>query len=168
MATTMDDVASLARAMLDAEALVEIQTVALKAANERLRLLREETIPCVMEELGLDSLKLSTGQVLSVKQEVYVSLPKDEALRALAFDYLLTHDGANLIKTEVTVQLDREQWDEAVKLCKQLEEDGYAPLLEQNVHPQTLKAFIRECLAEQTPIDLNIFGARAVMTAKLK
>lgn len=168
MATTMDDVASLARGMVDAQEEVEKAEAILKAKKEHLRLLQEETIPCVMQELGLDSVKLTTGQTLTVKQEVYCSIPKDDETRIQAFQYLIDHNAASLIKTYVSIEFGKDEWDKAMALKKKLQKDGLDPMIEQTVHPQTLKAYIKEVLANQEPIDLALFGARAVMTAKLK
>lgn len=169
MATTIDDVASLARGMVDAQREVEQAETLLKAKKERLRLLQEETIPCVMQELGLESVKLSTGQVLSVKDEVYGSIPKeDEEARAAAFQYLIDHNAASLIKTYVSVEFGKDEWERAMKLKRALIKNKFDPIVEQTVHPQTLKAWLRECLASAEPIDLSVFNARSVPTAKLK
>lgn len=168
MATTIDDVALLARGMVEAQREVEEAEETLKNKMERLRLLREETIPCVMQELGLESLKLNTGQTLLVKDEVYGSVPKDDEGRDKAFQYLIDHDAASLIKTYVSVEFGKEEWERAMKLKRALIKAKFVPIIEQSVHPQTLKAWIRECLSNAEPIDLSIFNARSVPTAKLK
>lgn len=169
MAMTVDDVASLARGMLDAQHEVEHAELELKKKKERLRLLQEETIPCAMQELGLESLTLSTGQKLIVKDEVYGSIPKeDEEARLAAFQYLIDHNAASLIKTYVSVEFGREEWPRAMKLKRALIKAKFLPIIEQTVHPQTLKAWLRECLANAEPIELSVFNARSIATAKLK
>lgn len=169
MATTIDDVALLARGMVDAQNEVEQAEAVLKEKEERLRLLREETIPCVMEELGLTSIKLDTGQTLSVKSEVYCSIPKeDEEKREAAFQFLIDHGADALIKTYVGVEFSKAQWKKAMALKRAIEKKGMEVIVETTVHPMTLKAYIKEELAKATPLDLSVFNARSVPTAKLK
>lgn len=168
MPTTVDDISGLARSLLDAEAEVLIAEEQLKARRERARLLREETIPCVMHELGIQSLKLDTGQTLTVKRELYCSLPKEEPAREAAFKYLVDLKGGSLIRTTVTVEFGKEEWTRAAECKAHLEAQGLSPVMEQMVHPSTLKSFIRELIEAQQPIELTTFGARAVDTAKLK
>ena len=170
MATTIDDVALLARGMVDAQDEVDKAEEALKKKKEHLRLLREETIPCVMEELGLTSIKLDSGQTLTVKPEVYCSIPKDDDEKRLAaFQFLVDHDGAALIKTYVSVEFGKEEWKRAERLQKALIKNKFVPIVEQSVHPSTLKSYIKELIAQATPgLDLSVFNAHSVMVAKLK
>lgn len=170
MATTVDDVALLARGMVDALNEVEAAEAVLKRKSEHLRLLREETIPCVMEELGLTSIKLDTGETLSVKPEVYCSIPKeDEDKRLQAFQFLIDHDGASLIKTYVSVEFGKDEWKQAQRLQRALIKNKMVPIVEQTVHASTLKAYMKEIIAKATPgLDLSVFNARSVMVAKLK
>lgn len=165
MSISLDDMASLARALLDADQEVDNAEQELKDAKEKARVLREETIPSAMQELGLEELKLSTGQKLSIKQEVYASIPA--ANKVQAYDWLNDHGFGGLIKVEVTAQFGKGEQEEAVRLSEQLRAMGLQPSLDQSVHAQTLKAFLKEQLAMGTNIPLDLFGARPVWTAKL-
>ena len=165
MSISLDDMASLARALLDADQEVDNAEQELKDAKEKARVLREETIPSAMQELGLEELKLNTGQKLSIKQEVYASIPA--ANKGQAYDWLNDHGFGGLIKVEVTTQFGKGEQEEAVRLSEQLRAMGLQPSLDQSVHAQTLKAFLKEQLAMGTNIPLDLFGARPVWTAKL-
>ena len=44
---------------------------------------------------------------------------------------------------------------------------GFDPALDQGVHAQTLKAFLKEQLSKGANIPLELFGARPVWTAKI-
>jgi hypothetical protein len=137
----------------------------LKDAKEFARVLREETVPCAMQEMGLDELKLSTGQHISIRQEVYASIPV--SCKDVAFRWLSDHGFGGLIKIAVTTQFAKGEQLNAIELTKTLQTMGLQPQLDQSVHPQTLKAFLKEQLAHGANIPLDIFGARPVWTAKI-
>lgn len=165
MSISLDDMASLARALVDADAAVEDADQALKDAKERARVLREETIPSAMQELGLEELKLATGQKLSIKQEVYASIPA--ANKNAAFRWLNDNGFGGLIKIEVEASFGKGEQDAAVALYQELNIRGLTASFNQGVHAQTLKAFLKEQLAQGTNVPLDLFGARPVWTAKL-
>lgn len=165
MTISLDQMAALARAMMDADASVEQAEASLKEVKERARILREETIPSAMQELGLEELKLDTGQKLSVKQDVYASIPS--AQKDAAFQWLEDNGFGGLIKVEVAADFRKGEADQAAELFKELQQRGLQVGLDQSVHAQTLKAFLREQLAAGTNVPLDLFGARPVWTAKL-
>lgn len=163
--TTLTEMAELARAMVDADKAVEQAEATLKVATESARQLREETIPAAMQELGLEELKLDTGEKLSIKQEVYASIPK--ANQAEAYAWLEEHGFGGLIKTEVSTPFGKGELEAAMQLVERLQSEGLPAEASQSVHAQTLKAFLREQLAQAADIPLELFGARPVWTAKL-
>ena len=165
MSISLDSMAALARAMVDADASVEQAEVNLKEAKERARVLREETIPSAMQELGLEELKLDTGQKLSVKQDVYASIPSDK--KDEAFQWLDENGFGGLIKVEVKTDYPKGEAQAAYALFEELQTRGIQARYGQNVHAQTLKAFLREQIAAGTGVPLELFGARPVWTAKL-
>jgi len=166
MTITLDEMAALAKALVDADREVEHGEQMLKGRKESARFLREETIPSAMQELGLESITLSTGQKLEVKQEVYASIPV--ANRGEAYQWLNEKGFGGLIKTDVSVPFGKNEEELAKKFVLQLSSMGYASTAKQNVHPSTLKAFIKEQLAKGNDIPLALFGARPVWTAKVK
>lgn len=165
MTISLDDMAQLARALVDADAEIDRADQVLKDAKEAARVLREETIPSAMQEMGLEEVKLNTGQKISIKQEVYASIPA--ANKNQAYDWLNEHGFGGLIKVEVATQFAKGEQESAVTLLKTLQNMGLQPTLDQNVHAQTLKAFLKEQLAQGTNIPLDLFGARPVWTAKI-
>lgn len=157
--------AALARALVDADAAVKEAEVNLHEAKERARVLREETIPSAMQELGLERLTLDTGQTVTVKQDVYASIPNDN--KPAAYSWLEDHGYGGLVKTEVSVQYGKGELEDAKLMASWLVDKGVNPSLTQNVHAQTLKAFLREQLAGGYDVPLELFGARPVWTAKI-
>ncbi|HET8689560.1 MAG TPA: hypothetical protein VFM18_23365 [Methanosarcina sp.] len=166
MAITLDEMSALANALIEADEGVDLADKSLKAAKEKARVLREETIPSAMQELGLESLKLSTGQTLSVKQEVYASIPAGN--KEEAYEWLNQHGFGGLIKVSVDAQFSRGEAEVAAVLFQELQTRGLNVSLGQDVHAQTLKAFLKERIAEGDDIPLELFGARPVWSAKVK
>ncbi len=165
MPTTVDDLADLARNLVKAEDLVERAQAALDEATEHARLLREETIPGVMQEMGLDSVRLDSGETLSLKQEVYCSIAKGN--KDKAFAWLEKHGHGGLIKTEVTILYGKGELKQATAFAATCIKKKLDTRLEQGVHAATLKAFVGEQIRNRKKIPLTLFGARPVWVAKL-
>lgn len=162
----LSKVMDLVRGLLDAETTVNQLEAQLSTAKEKARVLREETIPGVMQELGLLRFTLETGQEITIKQEVYASLPEDN--KEEAFTWLEEHNFGGLIKTLVITEMGKGLIDDARELTVELQKRGLTTDLTRMVHPQTLKAFLREQIAAAKTIPLDLFGARPVWTTKLK
>lgn len=166
MSTTLNEMAQLARALLDAEINIQATEETLKLVKKRAMRLREETIPSAMQELGLQKLQLDTGQTITIKQEVYASIPEENKTKA--FGWLEKNNFGGLIKSVIKIEFGRDRLDEASYLCDRLQDQGHSPEFTESVHASTLKAFLREQVIKGTPIPLDLFGARPVWVAKIK
>jgi len=162
---TLNEMSALARALLDAESATKDAEQALKDAKERERLIREETIPSAMQELGLESLVLDTGQKLKVQQEVYASIPA--ANKQAAYRWLNDNGFGGLIKVEVDASFGKGDQDKALELYSELSGRGLQASFDESVHAQTLKAFLKEQISQGNDIPLDLFGARPVWAAKI-
>lgn len=165
---TLAEVSALCTAMIEAEKEVELQEEELKSAKERVRQLKEESIPMAMQELGLDSMKLTTGQKVSIKQDVYAAIPA--AQRGEAYAWLDNHGFGGLIKTNVSVSFGKGEKENALNAVAILQKVGLAPDLTQSVHAQTLCAFLREQMADaesSKTLPLDLFGARPCWVTKI-
>ena len=163
---SLNEISLMARSLVEAEAEVLRAEERLKTLKETARILREETIPSAMDELGLTSIKLDTGETLTIKQDVFASIPADR--RAEAYSWLEEHGFGGLIKVDVTTPFGRGDLDKARALAERLRADGIETTMEEVVHPQTLKAFLREQLQAGANVPLELFGARPVNTTKVK
>lgn len=164
----LDELALMAQALIAADEAVEKADTELKAKKEKARILREETLPGAMQELGVTEFKLDSGQRISVRQEVYAQIPA--ASKGAAFQWLRDHGFDGLIKTGVTTEFGRGESEEAAKLLERLHTEGFINAsLKEDVHPQTLKAFLKEQInaGGDDPVPLDLFGARPVFTAKI-
>ena len=162
----LQEISALASAMVETEKEIEQQETVLSQLKERLRSIKEESLPMGMQELGLESFKLSTGETLSVKQEVYASIPV--AQKTTAFKWLEDHGFGGLIKTEVATSFGKGDMELAKRAVQLLSDNGFEASLSQNVHAQTLKAWLKECLEKGVDVPLETFGARPCWTTVLK
>lgn len=167
MAASLEQVVFLARALQDADRDVELVTNKLKELSEKARILREETIPNVLMELGIKEFKLDSGEKVTIKQDVYASMSSDN--KPAAFRWLDEHSFGGLIKTGVVVDFSRAEIEKAKELYSQLVKQKLgSPSLKQEINAQTFKAFLREQIAKGTDLPLDLFGARPVWTTKIK
>lgn len=166
MSTTLSQMSQLAQTLLDADVGIKDLEQKLKKAKERARDLREETIPAAMQELNLSTLGLLTGQVITIKRDVYASIPKDQ--QAAAYKWLEDNGFGDIIKSVVNVEFGRKELAEAQKLTESLTNNGMNAALKESIHGSTLKAFLREQIAAGTKVPLDKFGARPVWVATIK
>lgn len=180
MSITVNELTAAAQTLVQAERDTEAAEAALATAKERERTLREETLPGMMQELGVDKMTLIDGAEITVKQEVYASVPAHRKEQAWA--WLEVNGYGGLIKTEVAIPFGRGELEKAQELLDELATQGITDgYITRDVHAQTLKAFLKERLANpktelteeevaagMTLLSLELFGARPVMTAKVK
>lgn len=163
--TTLSEVSALCSYLAEADRNVDEAERVLSQLKERARELREESIPMAMTELGLEELKLDTGEKITIKQDVYASIPV--AQRATAYAWLEDHGHGGLIKTKVEILFGKGEMEEAKALLETLQGDGLEPTLNREVNSQTLKAWLREMLSNGESVPLETFGARPVSVAKV-
>lgn len=159
-------VTALAELQVKQENQVEYLEEELKAAKERLRKTSDNDLPNAMAEIGMSSFVLTNGHKITIKEEVYASIPKEEQERA--FTWLRNHEFGALIKNQIIAEFGKGEDAEAHKAALMLAEHGWKPTQKESVHPMTLKAFIREQLSEGHEVPLDFFGATVVSRAVVK
>jgi len=180
MTITVNELTQAAQMLVRAQDAVAEADAALKTAKEKERVLKEETLPGMMQELGVTKMALEDGNEITVAQEVYASVPAHAKEQAWA--WLEANNFGGLIKTEVQVAFGKGELEDALELLDKLAEIGVTNgTISRDVHPQTLKAFLKEQLANpktelteeereagMSLLNLEMFGARPVLTAKVK
>lgn len=139
----------------------------LKAAKQQLNALNTQVIPDMMAELGMDEVT-QRGWQIKVGEFVSGTLPKDEEAKLKAIHWLEQNDAGDLLRTNLVVNFNRSQHNEALSLAGQIAEQGFAPKVESTVHPQTLLAFARERLKSGEPLDTETLGLYTGRVAKFK
>jgi hypothetical protein len=100
------------------------------------------------------------------KNIVHASIPA--ARRDEAFEWLRANNCDDIIKNDVICSFSRGQDNEVGHMVAQLREQGYDPQQKTQIHPMTLKAFVRERIENGKDIDLDLFGAYVLNTAEIK
>ena len=163
----LDQLTILSKMLLDAGDKKEQAELRLKEAKENERRLREEAIPLLMFELELTMLKLNDGTTIETSKDVFASIT--QAKKDAAFKWLEENKFSGLIKTQVEINFPRgdhelaKKWHHFLKESKKLDVD-----LQESVHPQTLKAFVKEQIQSGNPVPMDLFGVMVVDTTKVK
>lgn len=129
--------------------------------KEALRLLQEEHLPAVMAELGLNATKLQNGAELSLAKNYFAKIPAGAEKDALA--WLEAHGSAAIAKQ--TLNVTHDHFEQAKKAC---EKAGVPYDVALKIHPQTLKAFVREQLEKGENLPFETFGVYVQNIARVK
>ena len=92
--------------------------------------------------------------------------PKDNM--ESAYKWLRDNGYGDLIKNEIAVPFGRGEDERANDLLKTLVNNGYEPNQKTVVHPQTLKAFVKEQLESGKELPLDLLGAYAGQKTVIK
>ncbi len=158
--------ASLSRALVAANKAEAEAEQKFKDAKEARRLIEEEDIPSVMTEIGVDKIRLTTGEEISVKSSVNASITKEK--NQAACEWLFDHGFGGLVKTEVNILFNRDSVELAAELADELRENGFEPEFTIGVHASTVKAFVNEQLAAGKDIPMELFSAQRYQKATVK
>lgn len=138
----------------------------LEAEQDHLKRLEEVELPSFMEEVGLSSFSLPTGEKITIKNIVKASIPK--AKREEACQWLTENGFGDLIKSELVLLFGKEELQKAQDLKNQLQSMGLKPVLEQGVHHTTLSAFVKEQLEQGVFMPADLLGIYTGKKALLK
>lgn len=165
-ADKMEQVVILAKRLVEEKAeLKRLETEAKEAKKALLKTERND-LPDLMMELGLTQIKLENGMVVEVKEDCTASLTA--ATKGAAFAWMIENNFGGLIKTEVSIPYGRGEREQAVELVKTLDAQDIKADLSESVHHSTLKAFVKERLAEGDSIPMELFNVYPFNKANVK
>ena len=158
-----------ANAIIALEAEMAILEKQLELKGTTLTVLKQQTLPNAMNDIGLSALRLSNGAEVVVKPFYQCSVSdKDPILKEKALKWLRTHDAGSLIKHEFKVALGVDAVKEVASLrgfCNKKQ----IPFVDgQNVNAQTLKSFMKERVEKGQPFPLDIFKGFIGKIAEIK
>jgi hypothetical protein len=144
----------------------------IEEAEKQMKLLKEnrqklttELIPGLMDTMGVDRLDVDG---VTVTRKLIVSASISEEKRERAFGWLRDNGLDDIIKNDVVVSFGRGEDNAAKNAVGILREQGFDPDIKTHIHPQTLKAFVKERIEDGKPIDLDLFGAYVVNAADIR
>ena len=155
----------LVRTMRRLDAKIEEAEAHLKSLNQERHKLSVETIPALMDEMGVERVDVD-GVTVARKLLVHASIPADR--RDEAFDWLRSQGLDDIIKNDVTLTFGKGEDNTAGDVIGMLRDRGFDPSTKTHIHPSTLRAFVKERVVEGKPIDLDMFGAFVANAAEIR
>lgn len=180
--TSLRLVTRLAERILDLQEQLTILDKARAEIVEDLERVQMGDLPELMQSMHLEYFRLSSGETVTVKPFLKASLPTElqiskerdpdkkdelsERLRAgLAF--LRKAGAGSLIKTAIIAQLGKDSETLAKSALRTLKNMGIPARSERGVHPSTLSAWVKERLANGSPVDLKAFAVFSGQKAEI-
>lgn len=118
-----------------------------------------ELIPQAMQQLGLQTLELKTGEKIAIKPLLRVT-PKVED-RPVVYQWLRDNGFGDLVKNEISASFGKGEDAKAENFKQEVIKLGLLPKQVEKVEPSTLRAFVNEQVVEKGRDDLPLdkFGA---------
>jgi hypothetical protein len=134
-----------------------------KASEEHTRTLKEKArelsqivIPQMMKEMNITKLKLKDGASIEVSNFYSAKIIPEK--QEEAFNWLRSNDLGDIIKNDVTVTFGRGEDNKAMAYATLAKGQGYEPVQKIGVHPQTLKAVVRERTESGQDLPADLFN----------
>lgn len=159
-------VASMAVAIRNKEAEIEDLEAKLKKEKNALLKMTDEDLPTMLAELGLSSMTLDDGSNVTVKQTYGASIRIDD--KPQAFEWLRDNGYDDIIKNQVMCIFGRGEDDQASAFKALASQQGLAAEQKTDIHPQTLRAFIKERVENGDDFPMELFGAWVGQRAVIK
>lgn len=153
-------VVQLAELLLQLRKNVERLTNELAVAKADMLRVEQEDLPDLMQELGLETFRLTSGETIEVRPEVDCAITEER--RAAAHKWLVANGFGGLIKTEVVVKFGRDEHDAAVACAESIGGE-----MVERVHPSTLKAFVKEQMSAGKPVPFDLFSVHPYNKVKV-
>lgn len=162
---SLERITQMAQLLLRHESQIAQLEEELSAEKAAALKLKREDLPELMREFNLLEFTLTSGEKIEVKEDIQCAIT-DERKNA-AFDWLREHGFSGLIKTVVSVEFERGDIDRAELLALQLAAQELPAIMEEKVHPATLKSFINGELEAGRTVPFNLFGIVPFSFAKV-
>ena len=124
-------------------------------------------IPELLAEQGLSSLKLADGSSVTVKREYRCTLPKEEARREAAYNWLRENGLGDIIKNNVSVTFGRGEDNKAQQLLDLAVSNGFEPNQKSDVAWNTLTALFQERVESGLDMPSDVFSTWIKDTTKI-
>jgi len=162
----LNTVAELAREIRNQEAQIANLEKLAKDLKKSVLKLTDDEMPAMLAELGISSFSLDDGSTVEVKQTYGASILVDN--RPKAYDWLRDNGYDDIIKNTVECQFGRGEDDLANAFAAFAIQQGYVPDQKTAVHPQTLRAFVKERVEAGDDFPMELFGAYVGQRAIIK
>ena len=130
----------------------------LKAKKAEADDISSRVIPELLQEQGLQEIKLADGSKVSVKKEFRATLPKDDLRRESAYQWLRDQGLGDIIKNNVTVSFGRGEDNKANQLMDLAVANGFTPQQKSDVAWNTLTALYEERVKAGLDMPSDVFS----------
>ncbi|HYD35943.1 MAG TPA: hypothetical protein VD999_07835 [Vitreimonas sp.] len=162
----LSELANLAEDQLNLEWEISEVEERLEDLKKRHHKISEETIPTKMISCGMQEFKLTNGRKITVQKYYSASLSEENKPAALA--WLEERGHSDIVKHNITVPIGRGEADLANTLKQVLQQMQVTYEDKESIHPQTLKAFVKEQVETGTDLPLDLFKVYIGNRAKIK
>ena len=161
-----DDITDSCNKLLETQKKIEATEEELKKLKDVETTLSEQTIPNLMQQAGVELIKLTGGISVEVKPFYSARIPASRSEEA--FNWLREHGHGDLINNQVSLEFGMKQDNEAKSIIEELKAKGLPVKQKTTVHPSSLRGFVREQiqdLGKDVPADL--FGTYVANKTKI-
>jgi hypothetical protein len=134
--------------------------------NSEYENIQKNVIPDIFDEIGISDFTMADGTKVRVDRDYAASITEENKPRA--FGWLKKQGHEDIIKHDVVVKLKKGEIDTYKELVNDLNLMGIDYNDKEYVHPQTLKAFVKEQMANGSNIPQEAFGIFPIRITKLK
>ena len=128
--------------------------------------LSEQTIPNLMQQAGVELIKLEGGISVEVKPFYSARIPSSKSEEAFA--WLRDNGHGDLIKNQVSLEFGMKQDNEAKSLVEELKAKGLPVKQKTTVHPSSLRGFVREQIQDLgKDVPAELFGTYVANKTKI-
>lgn len=166
----LDAIVALAENALKLEERIKNGEELLKQLREQHRAITENDLPEAMDALDVEEFKLANGRKVTITQSFHPNISEDH--RPLAFEWLRKRGHDGIIKRHVSVEFGKGEDKIANRLLMNLRK--YKTLAQnsikdrEQVHPQTLKSFVKEMIETGEDLPMDLFGVHVRRSATIK
>ena len=160
------DITDSCKKLLETQKKIEATEEELKKLKDVETTLSEQTIPNLMQQAGVELIKLTGGISVEIKPFYSARIPASRSEEA--FNWLREHGHGDLIKNQVSLEFGMKQDNEAKSIIEELKAKGLPVKQKTTVHPSSLRGFVREQiqdLGKDVPADL--FGTYVANKTKI-
>ena len=124
------------------KASIELKEKQIKELKEQEKNFSNIVIPKMMMDMNLKTLKLADGSEVSIKDIFSATIKADK--KAEAHQWLRDQGLGDIVKNNIIVSFGQGEDNKAVAYATLARSEGYEPIQEEKVHPQTLKVVMKE------------------------
>jgi hypothetical protein len=152
----LENISALAMVQVDLEREIAEIELHLKEKSDKLRELTEIKLPEAMMAVGMESFSLADGTAIKISKFYSASIPKDKSDEA--FKWLRDNNYSEIIKRVINCKFGKGEDERANTVALGLTQLNIPFEDKESVHPQTLKAFVREQIEGGVTIPMDLLG----------